>query len=194
MYVLTHYLKKFEPFATWEGAFTNEELDILQRAAKNSTTQGQVGMPGGSGINADIRRSEVTWISPESEFKWVFDRLAHVTSSLNSEFFNLDLTGFGESLQLTNYTSINTGMYTWHQDMGIGVSRKLSVVTFLTDASEYEGGHFELIITNPNEPVRVKKQRGLTIAFPSWMIHQVTPVTSGSRQSLVAWVTGPNLR
>ena len=39
--------------------------------------------------------------------------------------------------------------------------------------------------------VNVRKQRGLIAVFPSYVLHQVTPVTQGSRQSLVAWISGP---
>jgi len=43
-------------------------------------------------------------------------------------------------------------------------------------------------------PVNVRKQRGLIAAFPSFVLHQVTPVTQGNRQSLVAWVSGNAFR
>ena len=33
--------------------------------------------------------------------------------------------------------------------------------------------------------------RGRIIAFPSFMIHRVTPVVEGIRRSIVVWVTGP---
>ena len=35
------------------------------------------------------------------------------------------------------------------------------------------------------------KQQGTVFVFPSTLRHQVTPVTSGVRKSLVAWVEGP---
>jgi PKHD-type hydroxylase len=80
-------------------------------------------------------------------------------------------------------------MYGWHQDYGAKVSRKLSLTVQLTDPSEYEGGNLQIMTTGT--PVNARKQRGLIVAFPSYVLHQVTPVTQGSRQSLVAWVSGP---
>ena len=59
----------------------------------------------------------------------------------------------------------------------------------LTDPSEYEGGNLQTMTTG--DPANVRKQRGLIVVFPSYVLHQVTPVTQGSRQSLVAWVSGP---
>jgi PKHD-type hydroxylase len=62
----------------------------------------------------------------------------------------------------------------------------------LTDPSEYEGGNLQMMTTS--EPQTVKKQRGLIAVFPAYMLHQVTPVTQGSRQSLVAWISGPTFK
>ena len=40
----------------------------------------------------------------------------------------------------------------------------------------------------------VLNSRGNLVAFPSYVLHQVTPVTSGIRKSLVAWGAGPKFR
>jgi len=42
------------------------------------------------------------------------------------------------------------------------------------------------------ESVRLK--RGMVVAFPSWLSHQVTQVTKTDRWTLAAWVSGPELR
>jgi PKHD-type hydroxylase len=34
------------------------------------------------------------------------------------------------------------------------------------------------------------RQKGSALLFPSYMLHRVTPVTSGTRKSLVLWVGG----
>ena len=34
----------------------------------------------------------------------------------------------------------------------------------------------------------------MLIAFPSYGVHRVAPVTTGTRKSLVIWVTGPQFR
>jgi len=120
----------------------------------------------------------------------VFERLAGVVSKINAQHFRFDLTGFGEALQLTNYDQAENGMYGWHQDCGGGgVSRKLSMAMQLTDPIEYEGG--DLQVFTSGEPASIRKKRGLITIFPSYTVHQVTPVIRGSRQSLVAWVSGP---
>jgi PKHD-type hydroxylase len=188
-HLLTPYSKPITPFAWWEGAFTEQELNWLQAKAKAAEQPAGVGGGEGSVVNRQVRRSQVSWLDNNPNTKWVFEKLSHVASQLNAEHFWFDLTGFGETLQLTNYDQSENGMYGWHQDYGGGVSRKLSMAVQLTDPSEYDGGNLQVLTTG--EPVNVRKQRGLIAVFPSYVLHQVTPVTQGSRQSLVAWVSGP---
>lgn len=188
-YLLTPYTEPIEPFVWWEGAFTEQELDQLQQQAKAATSNAQVGVGNSGGVDKNIRRSQINWINNTPETAWVFQKLAHIASALNSQFYQFDLTGFGEPLQLTNYDQSEHGMYGWHQDYGTRISRKLSLVLQLTDPSEYEGGNLQVMTSG--DVLTIRKQRGLVAAFPSYVVHQVTPVTQGSRQSLVAWVSGP---
>lgn len=188
-YVLTPHAKPIPPFAWWEGAFTENELDWLQQRAKAADKNAQIGGAGNGGVNPNIRRSQVSWLENSPDTTWVFRKLADVVSKMNAEHFRFELTGFGEPLQLTHYDQSENGMYGWHQDYGGGVSRKVSMTLQLTDPAEYEGGNLQMMTTG--EPVNVRKQRGLIAVFPSYVLHQVTPVTQGSRQSLVAWVSGP---
>lgn len=194
--LLTPYNSNQQPFAWWEGAFNEDELNWLQKHAMDVKEVAQVGGGGNGVVNKDIRRSGLNWVDNNPETSWIFGRLAHVVSSLNAQFFRFDLTGFGESIQLTNYDSSENGMYGWHVDSGPNTSspcRKLSIVVQLSDPVEYEGGVLELQ-PHGRDVLRMRKQRGLIVAFPSWTLHQVTPVTQGNRQSLVAWISGPPFR
>lgn len=188
-YLLTPYSENIEPFVWWEGAFSDQELDWLQAQAIKADQKAQVGgSPQGDDL-AKIRRSNISWLNHTPDTRWVFEKLAKVASSLNAQYYRFDLTGFGEPFQLTNYDQSEHGMYGWHQDYNAKISRKLSLVLQLTDPSQYEGGNLQVLTIL--EPINVRKQRGLIAAFPSYVLHQVTPVTQGSRQSLVAWVSGP---
>jgi PKHD-type hydroxylase len=192
-HLLTPYSRKIEPFAWWEGAFTDQELDWLQQKAKEATQEAQVVNGKNMVVSEEIRRSELNWLGKTEETAWVFEKLANVTASLNADYFGFDLTGFGEDLQLTNYHEARQGHYRWHQDFGLeGISRKLSLVLQLSDPSEYEGGELQILTSgNPNT---MQKKRGFITVFPSWTLHQVTPVTKGTRQTLVTWVSGPEFR
>jgi len=192
-HLLAPYSKNIEPFAWWEGAFSDEELDWLQNKAKEANQKAKVGGMNGGEVNDQVRRSELNWLDKDSERAWIFERLAHVAASLNAQYFGFDLTGFGEALQLTNYHEARQGTYTWHQDFGAsGVSRKLSLVLQLSDPNDYEGGELQLLTTG--QPTSMQKKRGLITVFPAWTLHQVTPVIKGTRQTLVTWISGPSFK
>ena len=192
-HVLTPASRNIVPYATWGGGFSGEELNFLQNLAQNATQSAQVGNGAAGEVNQNIRRSDVNWVENSQEFNWLFDRLGTIASELNADYFGFDLVGFGEPLQLTNYLDNNQGTYGWHQDFGDKrISRKLSLVLQLACPSQYEGGNLEILVTG--EPHKMPKERGLLVAFPAWTLHQVTPVTKGHRQSLVAWVSGPNFK
>jgi PKHD-type hydroxylase len=173
----------------WDNAFTDSELDYLQDLAKNVDKQATTGR---SAKPIDLRRSNVDWMVYDSSTKIIFDKLAYIINQINSEIYNFNITGFYEPLQLTNYLCENLGTYDWHQDYNAYVSRKLSMVVQLSDPSEYEGGELEIFTSEPK--VTIQKKRGYIAIFPSYIVHRVTPVTKGSRQSLVTWVSGPKFK
>ena len=189
-HLLTPYSKGIEPFAWWEGAFTEQELDWLQQKAKEANEMAKVGGGKGGEVNEEVRRSELNWLQKDAECAWVFEKLSKIASKLNAAYFGFDLTGFAEALQLTNYHENRQGTYTWHQDFGSsGVARKLSMVLQLSDPNDYEGGELQLLTSK--DPQTMPKKRGLVIVFPAWTLHQVTPVVRGTRQTLVTWISGP---
>ena len=107
---------------------------------------------------------------------------------INLPFFKFDLYGFNEFLQFTNYTAPGA-KYGKHIDRATDFSiRKISMSIQLTDPSTYEGG--ELCLYDSNEGVEMDKAQGKLIIFPSYVLHEVKPVTKGERNSLVGWVTG----
>ena len=190
--MLTPHGEAQEQFAWWEGAFTEQELNWLQQQARDVKQKATIGNGNGE-LNFNIRRSGLNWMPNTQDTQWVFEKLGYVVSSLNSQYFRFDLRGFGEQIQLTNYDYSEHGMYGWHVDMILNTQspcRKLSLVLQLSDPVEYEGGVLELQPHN-KDAIKMRKQRGLIVVFPSWTLHQVTPVTQGNRQSLVAWITGP---
>ena len=41
------------------------------------------------------------------------------------------------------------------------------------------------------DPQAGKRNKGTAMYFPSYVLHEVTPVIKGTRISLVGWITGP---
>ena len=99
-----------------------------------------------------------------------------------------------QSLQFTSYDAKDKGFYQKHIDMmykGTG-TRKLSLTVQLSDGADYEGG--DLLLHYKNDPDVGFRNQGTATFFPSWMLHEVTPVTKGKRYSLVAWIQGPRFK
>jgi len=62
----------------------------------------------------------------------------------------------------------------------------LSLTVFLSDPASYDGG--ELIVDSDSTPVRVKLPQGDAVLYPSASVHEVAPVTRGTRWGAVTWV------
>jgi PKHD-type hydroxylase len=182
------------PFTTWENGFSSEELEKLVAYCDSlPVNKGTIGSVDTKEDISEIRESKVAWIGLNAESQWIYDRLAYIARQLNGQFYKFDLYGFSEDLQYTVYESSTNGHYSWHTDSGVsGTSsppRKFSLVLQLSDPEEYEGGDLELYTMST--PTKVLKQKGLVVGFPSYVLHRVTPVTSGIRRTIVVWVCGP---
>ena len=76
-----------------------------------------------------------------------------------------------------------------------GKVRKISMTVNLNDPKDYEGGNLKFDLGPHSKSERFKvfddmRTQGSVIIFPSFMYHCVTPVTSGTRYSLVLWLLG----
>lgn len=181
-----------EHYAYLRDFLTPEECDTV---IAMGTDKWQVATTAG-GDSTDKRRSQVAWLRWNQEQGWLWDKLARVVTDLNAQFFGFDLTAMAEELQLTKYEGTNEGHYGWHVDVGGGSMsiRKLSVVVQLTNPAEYVGGELEIFAAQQDKHLAPPKERGSIILFPSYEPHQVVPVTSGVRHSLVGWISGPPYR
>jgi PKHD-type hydroxylase len=62
----------------------------------------------------------------------------------------------------------------------------LSLTVFLSDPTSYDGG--ELVIDSDSTPVRIKLPQGDAVLYPSSALHEVAPVTRGTRWAAVTWI------
>ena len=144
------------------------------------------------------RQSTVGW----SNDLWLYRYTHPWIHKANKEAgWNFDWSR-SEDCQLTEYGPDQ--FYSWHVDQhpdpydhGVwkGLTRKLSSVLVLNDATEYEGGKLQFWnraenkrnnLTSPEPMLR----KGSIVVFPSFVWHRVTPVTKGKRYSLTNWHCG----
>jgi len=181
----------FSEFVYYQGLFLPHELDrILNFWDTDKTIRATV--DGDQKYRDDLRKSSVMFIDNVKENEWIYSKLASLAINCNNERYGFDLLGFHQELQLTRYSEGD--FFEWHLDFGAGgiSARKLSMTIQLSEPDEYEGGDLQFMI-NQNI-VNAPRKKGTIIIFPSFIIHRVTPITKGVRQSIVGWVSGPPYR
>ena len=79
------------------------------------------------------------------------------------------------------------GMHVDDPIMGVGDSYRtdVSITVFLNEPDEYEGG--ELTISSQYGEVREKLPAGDAILYPSGSLHQIQPISKGTRLVAVTW-------
>jgi PKHD-type hydroxylase len=182
-------------FVLWADAFSPEELDRIEatgdRLAADEATIAST--PSDNIVRGNVRITRTAWLAPTPDTKWIYDRLQRVARALNDRVYQFDLSGFSENLQYTVYHGSEGGHYDWHVDQGpLRTRRKLSFSVQLTDPAGYEG--CDLQFYGGNQIETAPRDRGAVIAFPSYVLHRVTPCTRGTRKAIVAWTTGPQFR
>lgn len=138
----------------------------------------------------DYRISDIAWIEPAADSEWLYHRLGTLFAQINASY-GFELAGFVEPLQFTCY---GPGQYFgWHVDIGGDSTslRKLSLTIQLSPPDDYAGGDLQF---HGAAEMPAARAQGTGVAFPSYLAHQVSPVTRGLRRSLVAWAYGPAFR
>ena len=154
------------------------------------------------GVNKIKRNCKVAWINET----WIYDIINHFIHAANQNAgwnFQWD---WNETSQFTIYEKGE--YYGWHNDQGVGTrkhtskningkTRKLSLTLQLTDKTEYEGGDFQFrwIDSHKKDLLNITtvddaRDKGTIMIFPSFIWHQILPITKGKRESLVNWSIG----
>ncbi len=138
--------------------------------------------------NDKARKSQIKWLLLNSKTDWIYNKIVDMAIEANTTW-EFDLHSIIDSIQYTEYYE-GGGHYDWHVDIGPqNIShRKVSVTIQLSDSDEYEGGELELWTGNGYHVM--PRGKGVSTFFPSFTMHRVTPVTKGTRKSLVLWIGG----
>ena len=178
----------------FEEGFTPEELLKIETQVAELPFQVAVTEQGGQekGENLDSRSSSIKWIPFSEDTKWIYDKIGTMAYEANKEMYNFDLNFMPEQIQYTEYYGTDKGHYDWHMDIGSQGSmpfRKLSVTVQLSGPDEYDGGDLQFW-TGGQYPISGPKGKGNVVIFPSFLLHRVTPVVTGTRKSFVLWLGG----
>jgi len=150
-----------------------------------------VGFDGSGKVNDEVRKVKKRSLSC---FSGVSSYLVSAAQNANMQIWKYDLDACSQSEYL-QYAVDNK--YDTHADYTFLTNRrelnvrKLTAISVLND--EFEGGQF-YIIQEDGTPWYPPQGKGDVIVFPSYLLHGVTPVTSGTRHAVVAWINGPDFK
>ena len=169
--------------------------NIINKAS--NFQEGGVGLEEGiHAIDHKTRRSEVFFLSGSIPFFDIYKPFTELVRDVNERFYNFNLYN-PETFQITKYDEKNQGFYKPHIDgfydnPKVREVRKLSMSVQLTAPEYYEGGKLVFPDDEQNFNYEDSKEQGTVVFFPSYLRHGVTPVTKGTRYSLVSWFLGPH--
>jgi len=174
------------------GAFTSEECEGLIASCKKYEIKDSVisGKDGKGETDYDIRSSKTRWIPQDLDEYYIellWETLHDKITLANNENWGFDLKFMYEAAQFTEYTE-KGDFFGFHMDIGRGQMclRKISAVVMLSNPEEdFTGGELEIYKNK-----FVKFGQGDIAIFPSYLMHQVTPMKSGKRYTLVLWAGG----
>lgn len=184
--------------------------DIIKYGNQLKSEKAKVDDNKGEKENLDKRNSEIAWTSDQ----WIYREIQPYVHEANKKAgwnYEWDMS---EHCQFTRYGSGQ--YYGWHSDCvprpynepnnldRHGKIRKLSMTISLSHPEDYEGGDLEFDLRNTHDWELNKdksilkcteiRPRGSIVVFPSFVWHRVTPVTRGTRYSLVVWNLGQPYR
>ena len=158
------------------------------------------GLTVGGELTNKKRKSSIAWVGSKEGDRYLRSSIWDFAQVTNAESFGFDIQ-FIPPIQYTVYNSDAGGEYDWHYDTFFAATskmydRKLTFILQLSDSSDYEGGDLildENFAQNIIDKDELRK-KGTAFIFPSFIRHKVTPVLSGTRKCLVAWIEGPKFR
>ena len=125
---------------------------------------------------------------PEDD-ELIYQRFAQKATELNAEIWRMSLAGIYEPVSVLRYRPADWIRPHIDADYRVPDPSKLSCSIQLVPKDAFTGG----VLTIAETEV-FQLDIGDAVVFPSHMLHTVSPVTSGERFVLAAWVHGPPFR
>lgn len=191
------------PYLCIHDYFTDQELKHIEEISKVKALNKATIVSQQNGLvvsDAPIRVSNNSFHLYNEQNAWFFEKMNAAIESVNNSVYGFELYGY-KDYQYTEYEGSENGKYGIHMDLimteakpaDLLDTRKLSITLLLSEPEEdFTGGDFN--IYEGASPTKVEARKGTIIFFPSFMLHEVTSVTSGLRKSIVVWVEGPKFK
>jgi PKHD-type hydroxylase len=125
---------------------------------------------------------------PEDD-ELIYKRFSRKATELNAELWHMSLTGIYEPVSVLRYRAADWIRPHIDADYRVPDPSKLSCSIQLVPKGSFSGG----VLTIAESEV-FQLDIGDAVFFPSHMLHTVSPITSGERFALAAWIHGPAFR
>jgi PKHD-type hydroxylase len=175
-------------FHDCERAFSGEECDRLIALAGAAEMKAGAVYGGGDYVpNPAVRQVDTSYHPRGPKTAWIYERLDGLFEQAAAAL-GAQVAPMSEDIQLMRY-GVGSHFRMWHSDAGYDrqAERLLSVSVELSEPGDYEGGYLE--IAGQAMGGRTLPRGGARFFF-SRALHRVTPVTRGTRYSLVNWTGG----
>lgn len=163
--------------------FNPDECEsIISLALQTEERSTQVFTADGLKSDSNIR-SASQYIMTEHEFPGLHSHIKKVFSVGNFLKFQYNEI----SIQVMRYRVGD--FYAPHTDWSVNKSRrKLSMSIQLSPSDDYRDG--DVYIHAGPESTSLCREQGVATIWPSWTLHEVSPITYGERWALVSWAEG----
>jgi PKHD-type hydroxylase len=184
-----HFMVPFTQQTDTDGTFHLSSEECERTIALSRVFPAEPARIEGGADAREYRDTTTHFIPHNRDTNWLYHKLMTAAVEANDRYWQFDITGFFQNLQLLSYQGQCKQHYTWHLDIGPAADngRKISLSVQLSAPTDYDGGELEF---NSGKILTASKERGAVVLFPSFLLHRVAPVTRGQRWALVGWVQG----
>lgn len=174
----------------YKDLYSNEELKDIRNIIDGNPSSYIADSPAPG-------KSAIVKVMDTYYFNNALNKFFRASLEVNNKIYGFDIFPLMPStVHINTYTSEN-GEYKYHRDAespGYKNDYKLTVILNISE-EPYEGGKFEIFLGQDNNShVEVLDHPGSILIFPSFLYHRVTPVTSGTRKTISAWIAGPGFK
>jgi PKHD-type hydroxylase len=170
------------------GKLSNFEIKSVLAELENNRKKLVTAKVGKSGTYRDNIRVSETYFPQVVEAHRTFNIIQSLTIEQYRNM-NLDFTNLPEIQYAKYHTGGFFSIHTDITDLKKDFLRCITISINLTDSNLYDGGN--LIVYHNKEEIRLERDIGSYIMFPSFMQHEVTVITKGTREAIVSWCYMP---
>tara|TARA_R100000315_G_scaffold47450_1_gene22066 strand:- start:732 stop:1856 length:1125 start_codon:yes stop_codon:yes gene_type:complete len=171
---------------TKKNALSKKSCEAIINSLNDNKEHLQDALLVGMVLDKEIRDSKKILLPPD---QGIGATLAGIGLAANYKVWKYNINHSDQSEYLQYGPA---GHFSEHIDtiFNTDAERKLTIILFLND--DYEGGR--LYIKAGKDKIYPPQELGDVLVFPSFLLHCVEPVISGTRRTIVSWLRGPSFK